>query len=64
VAHPESLLVFYLGDDQTVRAAWARLGVDPITPANPYWEEHGVTFRDPDGFGVVLVPETWEGSGD
>jgi hypothetical protein len=56
--------VFYLGDDQTVRAAWARLGVDPITPANPYWEEHGVTFRDPDGFGVVLVPETWEGSGD
>lgn len=64
VAHPESLLVFYLGDDRAVRAAWARLGVDPITPANPYWEEHGVTFRDPDGFGVVLVPETWGGSGD
>jgi catechol 2,3-dioxygenase-like lactoylglutathione lyase family enzyme len=59
--HPESLLVLYLGDDQAVRAAAARLGVDPVPPANPYWAEHGVTFEDPDGFRVVLVPERWEG---
>ncbi len=25
------------------------------------WAEHGVTFEDPDGFRVVLVPERWEG---
>ena len=30
-------------------------------PANPYWAEHGLTFEDPDGFRVVLVPERWEG---
>ena len=60
MAHPESLLVFYLGDDQAVQRVAARLGVDPIPAANPYWAEHGVTFQDPDGFRVVLVPERWE----
>ena len=57
--HPESLLLVYLGDDEAVQAAAARLGVDPIAPANPYWAEHGLTFEDPDGFRVVLVPEGW-----
>jgi catechol 2,3-dioxygenase-like lactoylglutathione lyase family enzyme len=59
--HPESLLVLYLGDDDAVQAVAARLGVDPIPSANPYWAEHGVTFPDPDGFRVVLVPPRWEG---
>ncbi|MGA6947934.1 MAG: VOC family protein [Solirubrobacterales bacterium] len=58
---PESLLVFYLGDDEAVQAVSARLGVDPVPAANPYWAAHGVTFQDPDGFRVVLVPEHWEG---
>lgn len=57
--HPESLLVFYLGDEETVRAVSSRLAVDPVRAANPYWDEHGVTFEDPDGFRVVLVPERW-----
>ena len=55
--HPESLLVLYLGDDEAVRDIAARLGADPVAPANPYWAEHGLTFEDPDGFRVVLVPE-------
>jgi catechol 2,3-dioxygenase-like lactoylglutathione lyase family enzyme len=59
--HPESMLVFYLGDDAAVRAVAARLGQEPVAPANPYWAEHGMTFEDPDGFRVVLVPERWEG---
>jgi catechol 2,3-dioxygenase-like lactoylglutathione lyase family enzyme len=58
--HPESLLVLYLGDAEAVQTVAARLGVDPIPPANPYWTEHGTTFQDPDGFPVVLVPERWE----
>jgi catechol 2,3-dioxygenase-like lactoylglutathione lyase family enzyme len=61
VPHPESLLVLYLGDEDAIREAAARLGIDPVAPANPYWSEHGVTFADPDGFRVVLVPERWEG---
>jgi GNAT superfamily N-acetyltransferase len=55
--HPESLLVLYLGDDEAVQKVSARLGVDPIPPANRYWAEHGLTFEDPDGFRVVLVSE-------
>jgi catechol 2,3-dioxygenase-like lactoylglutathione lyase family enzyme len=59
-SHPESLLVLYLGDDDAVQAVADRLGVEEIAPANPYWAEHGRTFEDPDGFGVVLVPGRWE----
>jgi catechol 2,3-dioxygenase-like lactoylglutathione lyase family enzyme len=55
--HPESLLVFYVGDNEAARAIAARLGADPVRPANPYWAEHGLTFEDPDGFRAVLVPE-------
>jgi catechol 2,3-dioxygenase-like lactoylglutathione lyase family enzyme len=57
--HPESLLVLYLGDEDAVRAAAARIGAEPVAPANPYWGAHGLTFEDPDGFRVVLVPEPW-----
>jgi ribosomal protein S18 acetylase RimI-like enzyme len=62
--HPESLLVLYLGDEDAVRAVAARLGSDPVAPANPYWAEHGLTVEDPDGFRVVLVPEPWIGDED
>ena len=57
--HPESLLVLYVGDDAGVQAIAARIGAEPATPANPYWAAHGLTFEDPDGFRVVLVPERW-----
>jgi len=57
--HPESLLVLYLGDRAAVDAVAARLGAEPVAPANPYWAEHGLTFADPDGFRVVLVPQPW-----
>jgi hypothetical protein len=58
-AHPESLLVLYLGDEEAVQMVAARLCVDPVPPVNPYWAEHGMMFQDPDGFRVVLVPERW-----
>jgi hypothetical protein len=56
VPHPESLLVLYLGDDAPVQSVAARLGVDPVSPANPYWAEQGLTFEDPDGFRSCLCP--------
>ena len=58
--HPESLLVLYVGDEGALLAIAARLARDPVAPANPYWAEHGMTFEDPDGFLVVVVPEPWE----
>jgi GNAT superfamily N-acetyltransferase len=30
-----------------------------VAPANPYWARRALTFADPDGFRVVLVPEPW-----
>jgi catechol 2,3-dioxygenase-like lactoylglutathione lyase family enzyme len=57
--HPESLLVLYLGGEEAVEAVAARLDAEPVEPANPYWAQHGLTFEDPDGFRVVLVPEPW-----
>jgi catechol 2,3-dioxygenase-like lactoylglutathione lyase family enzyme len=59
--HPESLLVLYLGSPEAVGAAAARLDAEPVQAANPYWNEHGLTFEDPDGFRVVLVGEEWRG---
>jgi catechol 2,3-dioxygenase-like lactoylglutathione lyase family enzyme len=59
--HPESLLVLYLGDDEAVERIAARLRTDPVAPANPYWADHGLTFEDPDGFRVLLVPDSWRG---
>ena len=61
VPHPESLLVLYLGDERAVGEITARLEGSSVTPANPYWAQHGRTFEDPDGFRVVLVPEPWPG---
>ena len=57
--HPETLLVLYLGDREAVDEVVARVGADPVEPANPYWAANGVTLEDPDGFRVVLVPDAW-----
>jgi GNAT superfamily N-acetyltransferase len=62
--HPESLLVLYLGDHDAVRTVAARLGADPVEPANPYWARHALTFEDPEGFRVVLVPRPWAADGE
>jgi catechol 2,3-dioxygenase-like lactoylglutathione lyase family enzyme len=57
--HPETLLVLYLGSGEAVEGVRERLGVAPVEPANPYWQDHGITVADPDDFRVVLVPESW-----
>jgi hypothetical protein len=57
--HPESLLVLYLGDHSAIAAVTARIEAEPVASANPYWAAHGLTLEDPDGFRVVLVPESF-----
>ena len=56
---PETLVVLYLGSWEAVRARAERLSVPPVPAANPYWDENGLTFEDPDGFRVVLAARTW-----
>jgi catechol 2,3-dioxygenase-like lactoylglutathione lyase family enzyme len=60
--HPETLLVLYLGSSEAVEETCRRLGDQSVEAVNPYWNEHGVTLADPDGFRVVLVPEPWSDS--
>jgi ribosomal protein S18 acetylase RimI-like enzyme len=57
--HPESLLVLYVGDASTMRDIAVRLGTGPVPSSNPYWARHALTFEDPDGFRVVIVPGSW-----
>ncbi len=56
----DNLLVLYLGDRERRDAIAAQLearGGAPVTPENPFWESVGaLTFEDPDGWRVVLVP--------
>ena len=54
----DNLLVFYIPDQQAVSLLVVHLGsmgYFPVAPENPYWEQNGITFEDPDGWRVVLM---------
>ena len=61
-ASAEQLIVFYVPDERE----WHRLtfqmqraGFVPVPSHNPYWDAHGITFEDPEGYRVVLSGEPW-----
>jgi catechol 2,3-dioxygenase-like lactoylglutathione lyase family enzyme len=64
---PEDQLVLYLGSAERVGAEAARIsaaGFEPRPAANPYWARNGaVSFVDPDGYWLVLSPESWDSRG-
>jgi len=58
----DNLLVFYIPDAAQWKAAVARLedaGHKPVKSFNPYWDQNGRTFEDPDGYRVVLQNAAW-----
>lgn len=58
----ENLLVFYMPDRIAWEAAVVSMkaaGFSPVPAFNPYWDKHGVTFEDPDGYRVVLQNAAW-----
>ena len=58
----DNLLVFYLPDRAEWKLAVDRLegfGHSAVSALNPYWDRHGKTFADPDGFRVVLQNAAW-----
>jgi catechol 2,3-dioxygenase-like lactoylglutathione lyase family enzyme len=60
----DNLLVFYLPDADEWKLAIARLkqhGYEPVGSFNPYWDQKGKTFEDPDGYRVVLQNASWLG---
>ena len=56
-------IVFYLGSAERVAKTAARVrraGLEPSVSPNPYWARNGaVCFVDPDGYRVVLSPQSW-----
>ncbi|MCA8899863.1 MAG: VOC family protein [Hyphomonas sp.] len=58
----DNLLVFYVPEQNRLEAVAARLraaGFEPVPAFNPYWDDGGVTFEDPDGYRVVLFGRDW-----
>jgi catechol 2,3-dioxygenase-like lactoylglutathione lyase family enzyme len=58
----DNLLVFYLPDREEWKEAIARLeaaGYKPVAAFNPFWDQRGKTFEDPDGYRVVLQNSSW-----
>lgn len=53
----EDLVVLYLPETAAWQVACTRMtdaGFRQVPSFNPYWDRHGRTFADPDGYRVVL----------
>lgn len=62
VTTAEDLLVFYVpGADEWQRRCRSMLdaGFVEVESFNPYWAQLGRTFRDADGYRVVIERDTW-----
>jgi catechol 2,3-dioxygenase-like lactoylglutathione lyase family enzyme len=58
----EHLLVVYLPERCEWESAGERMlaaGFERVRSQNPYWDREGRTFRDPDGYRVVLQCAEW-----
>ena len=58
----DNLLVFYIPDKEEWERSCFRLqssGFIQVPSYNPYWDEHGKTFKDLDGYRVVLQYSEW-----
>ncbi|MFF4340822.1 VOC family protein [Kitasatospora sp. NPDC001540] len=57
----EDLFVLYLGGpvDEALVERLVEAGGTRVAAHNPYWDEHGVTVRDPDGYDLVLCSRSW-----
>lgn len=58
----DDLLVLYYPDSTAWRQVCANMeaaGFSAVASFNPYWDINGRTFRDSDGYRVVLQNQTW-----
>lgn len=58
----EHLLVFYEPDEARWSSACERMeraGFERVVAHNPYWDRHGKTFADADGYRVVWHHGSW-----
>ncbi|QHA85649.1 VOC family protein [Serratia rhizosphaerae] len=58
----DNLLVFYVPDASEWQAQCRQMlaaGFNRVSAYNPYWDSHGQTFADLDGYRVVLQRQEW-----
>ena len=61
----EDLAVFYIEEPGQWQSACANMlaaGFNEVESFNPYWDVHGRTFEDHDGYRVVLQCAQWDPS--
>jgi hypothetical protein len=59
---PEDLAVFYIAEIREWENTCANMlaaGFKQVASLNPYWDVHGRTFEDYDGYRVVLQNADW-----
>lgn len=59
----EDVLVFYFEDDKGYIEVLERFkfdGIEAVKSINPYWDIHGRTYIDPDGYRVVICHKKWD----
>ncbi|WP_342646704.1 VOC family protein [Mucilaginibacter sp. CSA2-8R] len=59
----DDLLVWYAASQQEyeeINQRFVQHAITPITAKNPYWNDNGTTYTDPDGFRIVIAkPPTY-----
>jgi len=58
--HPDEddLLVFYMNSPEEcelLKQRFSENGISPVVAKNPYWITNGVSYLDPDGYGIILA---------
>ena len=59
----DNLLVFYIQDNlewQNVCKNMLTAGFKNVKSFNPFWDNSGKTFEDPEGYRVVLQNRSWD----
>jgi catechol-2,3-dioxygenase len=57
----DDLLVLYLESEKELQDKLRKAekaGINVVKSKNPYWRSNGIEFKDPDGFGVILVKKS------
>lgn len=59
----DNLIVFYIEDQSEWQALCKTMltaGFKNVKSFNPYWDNSGKTFEDPEGYRVVLQNKSWD----
>ena len=59
----DDLLVFYIEDNsewENICDSMSTAGFKQVKSFNPYWDNSGKTFEDPEGYRVVLKNKSWD----